>query len=71
MLSDKTSFILCVLVALGFSITGILDLLDNFVVVTLLLLGFLLVVVNLFTHDKIQVDEYEKPETTEEDFEMY
>ncbi|QDO95411.1 hypothetical protein FNB79_16020 [Formosa sediminum] len=71
MLSDKTSFILTVIVAFGFAFMGILDLLDNFVVVTLLLLGFLLVVVNLFTHDKVQIDDYERPENNEEDFDIY
>ncbi|WP_299781401.1 hypothetical protein [uncultured Formosa sp.] len=70
MLSDKTSFILTVAVAFGFSISGILNILDNFVIVTLLLLGFLLIVVNLFTYEKIQIEEYEKPTNTEEDFDI-
>ncbi|WP_159024051.1 hypothetical protein [Formosa sp. L2A11] len=70
MLSDKTSFILTVAVAFGFSISGILDILDNFVVVTLLLLGFVLVVVNLFTYENIQIEEYDKPTNNEEDFDV-
>ncbi|CDF79755.1 hypothetical protein BN863_20430 [Formosa agariphila KMM 3901] len=71
MFSDKTSFILTVAVALGFTICGLLDILDNFVVITLLLIGFVLIVVNLFTHDKVHVEEYEKPRATKEDFEPY
>ncbi|WP_066217613.1 hypothetical protein [Formosa haliotis] len=71
MLSDKMSFILTIVVSFGFAISGMLDILDNFVVITLLMLGFILVVANLFTHDKVQIEDYEKPQTRKEDFEAY
>ncbi|MDW5289817.1 hypothetical protein [Formosa sp. PL04] len=71
MLSDKTSFILTIAVSFGFSISGMLDILDNFVVVTLLMLGFVLIVANLFTYDKVQIEDYEKPTTTKDDFETF
>lgn len=58
MLSDKTSFRLAMGVAFGFSLSGILNILDNFVIIALLLLGFILVVVNLFTHDENQIEEH-------------
>ncbi|MBR9756581.1 MAG: hypothetical protein GYB39_00725 [Algicola sp.] len=47
MLTDKQSIILCAVVVLGFSVCGILEILDNYAVSVTLLLLFLVVVVNL------------------------
>jgi hypothetical protein len=48
-LTDKQSLIICAIVAFGFAICGIIGLLENYVIVGVLILLFLLVVVNLFT----------------------
>ena len=53
MLSDKQSLILCAIVAFGFSISGIISILDNYVIVAVLLLLFLLIIVNLFMQEPI------------------
>ena len=50
MLSNKLSLILCAFVALGFCVSGALGILDNYVVITVLVLAFIAVVVNLFLH---------------------
>ncbi|GGG59482.1 hypothetical protein [Bizionia arctica] len=65
--TDKQSLILCVIVALGFSISGIIGILDNFVIVAVLIILFLLVVFNLFRNkhffDKDEVDASNKPDS--------
>lgn len=71
MISDKTSFYLTVAVSFGFTISGLLKILDNFVVVTLLMLGFIVIVANLFTHDKVHVEQYEKPTPEMKDFDIF
>ena len=71
MFSDKTSFLLTIVVSFGFAIAGMLDILDNFVVITLLMIGFVLIVANLFTHDKVQIEDYEKPNSTDDDFDLF
>jgi preprotein translocase subunit SecG len=48
MLSDKQSLILCGLMAGGIFIFGILDILNNFVVLTILTLIFFTIIINLF-----------------------
>ena len=48
MLSDKQSLILCGLMAGGIFIFGILDILNNFVVLTVLTLIFFTIIINLF-----------------------
>ena len=48
MLSDKQSLILTGLMAAGIFIFGILDILDNFVVLTILTLIFFAIIINLF-----------------------
>ncbi|OYX27942.1 MAG: hypothetical protein B7Z06_02995 [Flavobacteriales bacterium 32-35-8] len=59
MLTDKQSLMLCGLLAMGIFVTGMLDILDNFVVLTLLTIIFLAIVVNLFfwKHPKEESDE--------------
>lgn len=53
MFTDKQSLILCAIIVFGFSISGIFGILDNFVVVAVLILLFLLVVINLFIQKPI------------------
>ena len=48
MITDKQSFILCAFITFGFSLSGMIQILDNFVIIAVLSLGFILVVVNLF-----------------------
>ncbi len=48
MLSNKQSLALCGLLAAGIFIFGILDVLDNFIVLTILTLVFFAIVINLF-----------------------
>lgn len=47
MLSDKQSIILTGIVAVGIFVFGILDLLDNFVVLTLMTISFFAIIINL------------------------
>lgn len=49
MLTDKQSLILCGLMAIGIFVTGILDILDNFVILTLLTIIFLAIIINLIS----------------------
>ena len=48
MLTDKQSLILCGLMAMGIFVTGILNVLQNFIVLTILTIIFLAIIVNLF-----------------------
>lgn len=59
MFTDKQSLILCAIVAFGFSISGITGLLDNYVIVAVLILLFLLIVVNLFLQKPIDDLDHE------------
>ncbi|WP_417856907.1 hypothetical protein [Xanthomarina gelatinilytica] len=65
-LTDKQSLILCAVVVLGFSISGIIGILDNYVIVAVLLVLFLLVVFNLFTNKKLFEKEQKSQEVAEE-----
>jgi uncharacterized membrane protein len=65
-LTDKQSLILCAVVVLGFSISGIIGILDNYVIVAVLLILFLLVVINLFTYKKLFEKEQKSQEAAEE-----
>lgn len=49
MLSDKQSLLLCGLLVGGFFIGGILDILDNFVIKSVLTIIFLAIMVNLIS----------------------
>lgn len=64
-LTDKQSLIICAIVTFGFSILGIVDALDNYVVVIVLLSLFLVIVVNLLT-SKHLFDKDEEPLEKEE-----
>lgn len=59
MLTDKQSLLLCGLMSMGIFVTGMLDILDNFVVLTMLTMIFLAIIVNLFfwKHPKEESDE--------------
>ncbi|GAA3598762.1 hypothetical protein GCM10022396_15030 [Flavivirga amylovorans] len=48
MLTDKQSLLLCGLMAGGILVGGVLDILKNFIVLTILTIIFLTVVINLF-----------------------
>lgn len=61
-LTDKQSLILCAIVVFGFSISGMIGILDNYVIVALLLILFLLVVINLFTNKQF----FEKENNTQD-----
>ena len=47
MLSNKQSLILCAFVVVGFSISGMLDLLDSYLVISILVFAFLAIVINI------------------------
>ncbi len=49
MLTDKQSLLLCAFLVVGFFIGGILDILNNFVVLTILTISFLAIMVNLIS----------------------
>ncbi|WP_406683145.1 hypothetical protein N1F78_10670 [Seonamhaeicola sp. MEBiC1930] len=49
MLSDKQSLILCGLMVGGIFTTGLLDILDNFLILTLLTIIFLAIILNLIS----------------------
>ncbi|PWK17919.1 hypothetical protein [Xanthomarina spongicola] len=54
MFTDKQSLILCAIVVFGFSISGILGILDNYVIIAVLALLFVLIVVNLVMQKPIE-----------------
>lgn len=54
MLNDKQSLILCGVMAVGIFATGILDILDNFIVKTILTIIFLAIVLNLIFSSKMK-----------------
>lgn len=60
-LTDKQSLLICAVVTFGFSILGIIDVLDNHVIVAVLLLLFALVVANLLSSKYL----FEKDEETD------
>jgi len=59
MLTNKQSLILSSAVVIGFSVAGLLNILNNFVIVSILCLGFLAVVINLFffKHSPDEIDD--------------
>lgn len=48
MFTNKQSLILCGIVVFGFSLAGLLKVLDNYVVVGILAILFVLILVNIF-----------------------
>ena len=62
MLTDKQSLILCGFIAVSIFITGILDILDSIIVLTVLTLAFLAIIVNLFFwKHPIEEEEHKDP----------
>ncbi|RED45920.1 hypothetical protein [Seonamhaeicola aphaedonensis] len=47
MLTDKQSLILCGFMVVGIFVAGVLDILDNFIILTLLTITFLAIIINL------------------------
>ena len=61
MLSDKQSLILSGIMAIGIFVFGILDLLDNFVVLTLMTIAFFTIILNLlYLSSKSEEDPQEQ-----------
>ncbi len=60
MLTDKQSLFLCGLLGAGIFVTGVLEILDNFITKTILTILFLVIVTNLI------VTNLRKKETKEE-----
>ncbi|WP_303315970.1 hypothetical protein Q4Q34_13455 [Flavivirga abyssicola] len=56
MLTDKQSLLLCGLMVGGILVAGILDVLKNFIVLTILTIIFLVIVINLF-YSKLNPNE--------------
>ena len=57
MLTDQQSLILCGLLGVGIFVTGILNILDNFLVLTILTIIFLAIVINLIIKKKSSNDD--------------
>lgn len=58
MLNNKQSLILTALMAIGFFVCGVLDILDNFIILTILTLIFLVILFNIFsTHFSIKASK--------------
>ena len=64
MLSDKQSLILSGLLAGSIFVFGILDILDNFVVLTILTLIFFTIVINLFYVKSKHKEDIEKQDNS-------
>ena len=56
MLNDKQSLVLTGLMAAGIFVFGILDILENFVVLTILTIVFFTIVINIF-YSKFKLEE--------------
>lgn len=53
MLNDKQTLVLSGLMAGGIFVTGVLEILDNFIVLTILTIVFLAVIINIFYVNRI------------------
>ena len=66
-LNDRQSLLLCGALAAGLFVTGVFDVLDNFVILTLLVLIYLLIIANIvYTKSKYfeeDIDEVLKKKT--------
>lgn len=72
MLNDKQSLALCGLMAIGLFASGVLGILDNFIVLALLSFVFIVIVVNFFIVHSFfskqkKEDEKEKEDKDEEE----
>ena len=63
MLSNKQSLILCAFVVVGFSISGMLDLLDSYLVISILVFAFLAIVINIVLY---QINAHKEHENIDE-----
>jgi len=52
MLTNKQSLILCAFVVVGFCLAGALGILDNFVVIAILVLAFVMIIVNIILYSE-------------------
>jgi len=59
-LNDKQSLILCGVMAGGIFVSGILEILNNFVVLTILTLVFFAIIINLFLIKETPSNEEEE-----------
>lgn len=59
MLTDKQSLLLCGLLAVGIFVAGVIGILGNFIMLTILTIIFLAIVVNLFfgKHSEEEINE--------------
>ena len=63
MLNDSQSLILCGILAGGIFITGVLGILDNFIVLTILTIVFISIIVNIYlTRHSSKNEELESEE---------
>ena len=61
MLNDKQTLTLSGLMAIGIFVTGVLEILDNFIVLTILTIIFLIIIANIFyTVFSIKKEEKDK-----------
>ncbi len=66
MISDKQSLVLCGVMAAGLFVGGILEILDNFIVLTILTLVFSTIIINLFFLKRNPEEEKENENEIEE-----
>lgn len=64
MITDKQSLLLCGILAGGMFAAGVLDILSNFIVLTVLTIIFLTIIINLFFF-KSTVEDTEQKEESE------
>ncbi len=62
MLSDRQSLILCGLLGMCIFVTGILDVLDNFITKTIVTITLLVIVTNLIISNSIKKEEKQRKE---------
>ncbi|WP_166964803.1 hypothetical protein [Yeosuana marina] len=60
MLTDKQSLILCGLLGVGIFVSGILDILDNFITKTVLTIIFLIIITNLIVTKSLKKEKKEQ-----------
>ncbi|WP_338358228.1 hypothetical protein [Yeosuana marina] len=60
MLTDKQSLILCGLLGVGIFVSGILEVLDNFITKTILTIIFLIIITNLIVTKSLKKEKKEQ-----------
>jgi len=63
MLSNKLSLVLCAFVILGFCVSGMLDILDSYLVISILVFAFLAIVINIILY---QINVFKEREDIDE-----